>query len=192
MITPTRPIQPMTPQAPMRVNRQINRDINPNVIRRLNFNELQRQETLPLPPINEETFPTIMPLTREITMYLNWAPRPFDEAVDVDTGINEYDEYGMLRLRRMNAMGLPPVGEQFPPIPPLRRTDASALNYEIRRIQQEIPLQLTSDDEDDDVIEIMNSSGEIDMSGYETEKIEEINEWEFGISEDEFDAFDEE
>ena len=182
MITPTRPIEPITPQAPMRVNININREINPQVIRRLNFNELERQETLPLPAINEEAFPTIMPLTTQHTILLNWAPRPFDEAVDVDTGINEYDEYGMLRLRRMNAM------TGLPPIPPLRRTDASALNYEIRRIEREIPLQVSSDEEDD-VIELMSGSGEIDMGGYETE---EVNEWEFCISEDEFDAFDEE
>jgi len=173
MITPTRPEIAITPQAPMRRRLNVERVIDPRVARRLflddDRNTLQRQNTIPLTVINEEDFPiaTTQPLTRQNAIPIDWAPRP-------------RDEFNVL--------------EDIPRIPVLRRTDANAVNYEIRRLQREIPLEWSSDDEEEDVIQIMSADNEVDMGvddGVEDGVEEEIKEWEFYGSEDEFDMFDE-
>jgi hypothetical protein len=171
MITPTRPEIAITPQAPMRRRLNVERVIDPRVARRLFFdddrNTLERQNTIPLTIINEEEFPiaTPQPLTRQNTIPLDWAPRPRDE-FNVD------------------------ILEDIPRIPVLRRVDVNAVNYEIRRLQREIPLEWTSDDDEEDIIQIMRSDDEVDMV-LDDDDEEGVNEWEFYGSEDEFDMFDE-
>jgi len=168
MITPTRPEITIAPQAPMRRRLNVERVVDPRVARRLFFDDdrhvLERQNTIPLTVINEEEFPiaTPQPLTRQNTIPLDWAPRP-------------RDEFNVL--------------EDIPRIPVLRRADANMVNYEIRRLQREIPLEWTSDDEEEDVLQIMRADDEVDMGVDDDE--EEIKEWEFYGSEDEFDMFDE-
>jgi hypothetical protein len=101
---------------------------------------------------------------RQNTIPLDWAPRP-------------RDEFNVL--------------EDIPRIPVLRRADANVVNYEIRRLQREIPLEWTSDDDEEDVIQIIRADDEVDMVLDDDLEEEGVNEWEFYGSEDEFDMFDE-